>query len=270
MELGEKLLRARQEAGLSQRQLCGEEITRNMLSQIEHGTARPSMSTLQYLASRLGKPVSYFLEEDAVTSPNQSVMADARKAYDAGEFALALEILEDYQTPDETFERERQLLEVLLLLEIAEQAIRDRKMPYANEILEKTRQAETAMTYRIPELERRRLLLLARIPETDLAALTVSLPSLDEELLLRAEAALAQENPGRASSLLAAAENREDPWWNLLRGKAYFQQHRYALAAECLQKAEEDYPNDSWPLLEICCRELGDFQHAYVYACKQR
>ena len=34
MELGEKLLRARQEAGLSQRQLCGEEIPRNMLSQI--------------------------------------------------------------------------------------------------------------------------------------------------------------------------------------------------------------------------------------------
>ena len=32
MELGEKLKQARLEAGLSQRQLCGEEITRNMLS----------------------------------------------------------------------------------------------------------------------------------------------------------------------------------------------------------------------------------------------
>ena len=34
MELGEKLLQARQEAGLSQRQLCGDVITRNMLSLI--------------------------------------------------------------------------------------------------------------------------------------------------------------------------------------------------------------------------------------------
>ena len=43
MELGEKILQARLEAGLSQRQLCGEEITRNMLSLIEHGNAKPSM-----------------------------------------------------------------------------------------------------------------------------------------------------------------------------------------------------------------------------------
>ena len=37
MELGEKLRLARLEAGLSQRALCGDEITRNMLSRIENG-----------------------------------------------------------------------------------------------------------------------------------------------------------------------------------------------------------------------------------------
>ena len=51
MELGEKLRLARQEAGLSQRQLCGDVITRNMLSQIENGSAKPSMETLRYSAS---------------------------------------------------------------------------------------------------------------------------------------------------------------------------------------------------------------------------
>ena len=35
MTLGEKIRQARLEAGLSQRQLCGGEVTRNMLSQIE-------------------------------------------------------------------------------------------------------------------------------------------------------------------------------------------------------------------------------------------
>ena len=54
MELGEKLKQARLDAGLSQRQLCGEEITRNMLSLIENGAAKPSMKTMQYLAARLG------------------------------------------------------------------------------------------------------------------------------------------------------------------------------------------------------------------------
>ena len=53
MELGERLRQARINAGLSQRQLCGDEITRNMLSQIEHGTCNPSVSTLCYLAKRL-------------------------------------------------------------------------------------------------------------------------------------------------------------------------------------------------------------------------
>ena len=270
MELGEKLLRARQEAGLSQRQLCGEEITRNMLSQIEHGTARPSMATLQYLASRLGKPVSYFLEEDAVTSPNQTVMAKARRAYDTKAFARVLELLEDYRSPDETFDRERQLLEALSLLALAEKVTAEGKFPYAKELLTKAEQAEKATAYHIPELARRRLLLLGRLPETDLAALTASLPLLDEELLFRAEAAMAQEEPDKALCLLAAAEDREAPKWNLLQGTALFRQRHYAQAAQCLYKAEEAFPADSWAMLEICCRELGDFQQAYYYACKQR
>ena len=80
MELGEKLRAARLEAGLTQRQLCGEEITRNMLSQIENGSAKPSMKTLQYLAGRLGKNISFFLEEEAVLSPNQQVMTDNPEA----------------------------------------------------------------------------------------------------------------------------------------------------------------------------------------------
>ena len=67
MELGQLLKQARLEAGLSQRQLCGDEITRNMLSQIENGSAKPSMETLRYFATQLGKPISFFLEEEAAS-----------------------------------------------------------------------------------------------------------------------------------------------------------------------------------------------------------
>ena len=93
MELGEKLRLARLEAGLSQRALCGDEITRNMLSRIEHGAARPSMKTLGYLAARLGKPVSYFLEEDTVCSPNQEIMTAARQLFDGKDYAGAMRAL---------------------------------------------------------------------------------------------------------------------------------------------------------------------------------
>ena len=80
MELSQLLKQARLDAGLSQKALCGDRITRNMLSQIENGSAHPSMDTLRYLAGRLGKPVSYFLEEQTVTSPNQALMQQLRQA----------------------------------------------------------------------------------------------------------------------------------------------------------------------------------------------
>ena len=67
MTMGEKLRQARMEAGLSQRRVCGDRITRNQLSLLEHDRVGPSLETLQYLAGQLGKPVSYFLEE---TAPN--------------------------------------------------------------------------------------------------------------------------------------------------------------------------------------------------------
>ena len=77
MELGAKIKQARLDAGLSQRQLCGDTITRNMLSLIESGRAKPSMDTLRYLAEQLGKPMGYFLEEQAV-SPEREEMKKTR------------------------------------------------------------------------------------------------------------------------------------------------------------------------------------------------
>lgn len=148
MELGQRLKQARLEAGLSQRQLCSDLITRNMLSQIENGTARPSMSTLSTLASRLGKPVSYFLEE-ATVSPNQGRILSARSAYAAQDYPAALVILEDFAPNDPVFDSERYLLEALCCLGIGDE-------PH----LQQAAEAGRKTPYFTPELERRRLLLL--------------------------------------------------------------------------------------------------------------
>ena len=132
MELGEKLRQARLEAGLTQRQLCGDQITRNMLSLIENGSAKPSMETLRYLASRLGKSVSFFLDETAVVSVNQETMESARRLYDAGDYAAAALVLEGYRELDGVYDREKQLLWALTHLNLAEQAIRQRARPGAD------------------------------------------------------------------------------------------------------------------------------------------
>lgn len=260
MSLGEKLRDARLEAGLSQRALCGETITRNMLSQIEHGTAGPSMETLKVLAARLEKPVSYFLDEDVVVSPNQTVMESARRRYDAGDYAGTLEVLEDYQVPDEIFHREAALLTALARLGWAEELLAAGRRPYAQEILEKT---ITADLYCERDLERRRLLLLSRLQET-------ALPSLDGELLIRAENALRARKIRQAGHLLDAAENQKTARWNFLRGRVSLAEKNFESAASQFHAAEEAYTEAVIPYLEQCYRELGDYKRAYEYACKGR
>ena len=264
MELGEKLRQARLEAGLTQRQLCGEEITRNMLSLIENGTAKPSMKTLQYLAGKLGKSVSYFLEETAVVSPNQQLMVQVRQLYDEGNFPEAAKVLEAYREPDAVFDRERQLLRALVYQELARKAMEDKRDLYALELLEKAN-VETA--YCREALDRRRLLLMGRLSGCRVSHL---LPSLDEELLLRAEEALEAGKGSRAGALLDAAEEQGDPRWQLLRGNAWLAEGDYPSAVKCFQAAEAAFPRETAPKLEQCYKELGDFKRAYEYACKQR
>lgn len=266
MELGEKLRQARQEAGFSQRQLCGDVITRNMLSQIEHGTARPSMDTLRYLAMRLGKPVSFFLEEDVVLSPNQDLMARARNAYASGHMGEARLLLQAFRQPDAMLEWEWKYLSFMTALEAARTAMEEGKDLYARQLLEEAAEID----HQIPGLERQRLLLLGRLPGVELAEIAKQLPSLDEELLLRAEAALEQNFAHRAAGLLGAVEEQDSPRWHLLRGRAYFAEKQYQSAAEHLEQAAAAHPEACLLLLEDCFRELGDFKKAYEYACKQR
>ena len=262
MELGQRLRQARLEAGLSQRQLCGEEITRNMLSQIENGSARPSMDTLRFLASQLGKSVSFFLEEQAVSLPNRELMEQARQVPPG----QVLELLEQYQSPDPVFDPERWLLEALSCLALAEQAVREGKQAYALALLERAKQAGVKTPYYTPEQERRRLLLSfdAGLPAEHILPL---LPPLDHELLLRAQAAMNCGDINRGGKLLDAVEEKTQQWY-LLQGQICEETGNYRQAAEQYLLAGES--RQIYACLERCYRELEDYKKAYEYACKQR
>lgn len=110
MELGERLRQARLEAGLSQRQLCGDAITRNMLSLIESGKASPSMATLQYLSARLGKSVGYFLEEKGEICRNAACMEAARNAFSQKNWAALRKSLDEYDAHDTLMDEEKRYL----------------------------------------------------------------------------------------------------------------------------------------------------------------
>lgn len=162
MTLGEKIKATRLEAGLSQRQLCGEVITRNMLSQIENGSASPSMSTLQYLAGRLGKSVSYFLQEQVIDSPNPALMQRARQHYDLGQYPEVLALLEQYRSPDPLFDQEQQYLYALCALAQGEKCAKNQDAITVAAMLEKI--SRDCIYYRKDMEQTRRQLLLWAYP----------------------------------------------------------------------------------------------------------
>lgn len=263
MNLGQRLRQTRLEAGLSQRQLCGDVITRNMLSQIENGSARPSMDTLSYLAGRLGKPMSYFLEDGAVVSPNAEMMAQGRNAYTQRDFAQVITILNNYQKPDAIFDEEYGLLRLLSLLEMAEQAISKRKLSQARQLLSVAEEEKTC--YCTEEMTRRRLLLQAMASQQP-----VKLPAEDRYLLVRAGIFLQERDFRRCIALLEACDDQTGGQWHFLRAEAAMGMKNYAVAVKHYRRAERDYPRESYPKLEQCYRAMEDYKMAYEYACKQR
>lgn len=64
--LGQRVRAARKALGLSQSQLAGAELTKGFISQLESGLVRPSIKSLQLIASRLGRSVDYFLADATI------------------------------------------------------------------------------------------------------------------------------------------------------------------------------------------------------------
>lgn len=94
---GEKIKNLRRGLGLTQAEIAGEEITRNMLSQIENGVANPSISTLTYLAKKLNVPVEYLISEtdDLSAFMRISKRKSIDDAFCSGEYEKCLKLLGD-------------------------------------------------------------------------------------------------------------------------------------------------------------------------------
>ena len=98
MTLGEKIKSERRRLGLSQTQLAGDKITRNMLSAIESDKANPSISTLSYLAERLSVSLSYLFSDadDALIQRRYALIGDAKNDFKAARYKECIEKLQVY------------------------------------------------------------------------------------------------------------------------------------------------------------------------------
>lgn len=91
-KLGRKIREARLAKRLTQSEVVGDFITRNMLSQIESGAATPSMKTLEYLSKVLSVPMSQLVPGD---DPIET-LTQAKTALTQGQAERALSLVGDF------------------------------------------------------------------------------------------------------------------------------------------------------------------------------
>ena len=130
MNIGEKIRSLRVAKLMTQSELAGNQITRNMLSCIENGKAQPSLSTIQYVAKVLNVPVGFLLAEegDEIVYQKMNGLANIKRAYRAEDWMGCRNLcLSSCPEPDD----EIRLILANCDLEIAKSAFWEGKIRYA-------------------------------------------------------------------------------------------------------------------------------------------
>ena len=255
MTLGQKIRQTRLARGLTQKELAGEQITRNMLSQIEHGAAQPSMRTLEYLAAVLNVDAGWLLSgADGDGAADRLVRA--RTLLREGKWRACRELLHEgsAQAGDE---------ELLILSRAAMQLAWkhlgreefDDALALSQEAAECDAQAEAYRRQHLQQQgEARYHLVMARYH-------------------LAQEHIQAAEKEIWSISELPEAQQTE---YLLLRGRIALRKEQFENALLYLQQAEQTGGASRYLLrelyasLEQCCREREDVKGAYEYATRQR
>lgn len=103
MNIGEKIKKIRTAKLMTQSDLAGSHITRNMLSQIENGSAQPSMATVLYIAQRLNVSPGFLLagEEDELMYFKSTEITNIKKAYTDKNYRLCREMCKNSEWSDD-------------------------------------------------------------------------------------------------------------------------------------------------------------------------
>ena len=288
MTLGQKVRAARMERSLTQKQLVGDQITRNMLSKIENDSATPSVRTLEYLASRLGLPAGYFLSE-LQEAPDEipDGLSAMRKAYREGRYKDCMKLLDEDReacATDEGF-----LLRSKSACAAAHEALAVSDYDAAKEYADDADYYNKQGIYYSAQIDAEMSLILAE------CALAVDISEFEENereylravkeisyaqryRLAKAEFLLRSNKADEAAAVLDAIGNEpasETSAYLYLRGRIALDAGDTAEAAKLLGAAEDKCaPGDRLMLsiysaLEAVYNSLEDYRLAYKYASMQ-
>jgi transcriptional regulator with XRE-family HTH domain len=286
MTIGQKIKEARLSRGLTQKELVGDRITRNMLSKIENDSATPSMKTLEFLAGQMGLPASYFLEDSRLsdgTSPDG--LDDMRTAYREKRYKDCIALLETSRTCGTT--DEGYLLHALACLGAATDALTAGDAASAQEYADAADYYNKEGIYYSAAIDAEMSLVLAECAmRLDPEEFTVNAKEYERAVkeisfsrryaAVCAEYKAATGDYDSAEKLLEEAGDMCRPECRRLyiEGRILSGRGDYEGAIEKLTQAENAAENDMmlqniYEATENCWRELGNFEKAYIFAKKR-
>ncbi len=272
MELGEKIRARRIELEMTQKDLAGEEITRNMLCQIEKGKSMPSLPTLLYLAKRLKMPAGYFIsdEEDAFFFRKQQIFVRLSRLFHAGSY---MECLRTFERELGECDDELGLMMACCAFDCGCRAWHNGAMESAMAYFASTMDYINETVYPTAHLRAGCRLYMAISANVQTPLLEFNEPGyidclrdagcLDVYCYLTGRQEYVFENPFYAAHLRARANMHGGRYVEALEQLAELEKQKGApqVSAFLLFRLYSD--------MEICCREISNFEGAYRYSTKR-
>ena len=125
MNIGEKIKQLRTRKLMTQSELAGDSVSRNMLSLIENGRATPSIQTLEAVAAKLKVTPAFLMaeEEEQAVLLKQAQMADIRIAFSGKNFRISADLCRKLYAAGLTRDDEVDLIMAESLFENAKEAL---------------------------------------------------------------------------------------------------------------------------------------------------
>lgn len=273
MTPGQKIRALRKEKNITQSALTEGEITRNMLSRIESDKAQPSLSTLLFLAEKLDVSAGYLLDETATLFDDKKARFFPRIKH-AFSIRNYKEVLRLYEKHLGECDDEIALLLAESYTALTEEALHNGKMTSAQQFAQKGLAFTAQTTYATHHLEASLTLYLAILsniqsPKYEVQA--CAFPAMREKAI--------REDLYHYASEYADEHTFSDPYYQAhADAKRLISLGRYADALKALEEIENKRMEKGFSVfvlfriysdLELCHKELRNFEAAYRYSAKK-
>jgi len=278
MTIGEKIKKFRNEKAMTQSELAGGFITRNMLSLIESDAAQPSLPTILYLAERLNVPVGVIVEDEKYEAfyRRASVINNIRKAYSDGNYRICVELCD--KTDADAEDNELNLIRAESYLGIAKEDFSEGNLKSSCNSFDMACEYATKTYYNTCHV-----LAEANCYCNYMRDISPSLFADCAEAEVYREMAFSDEfcrytdiiekiDAGTVTEL-SEIKFRDSVYSSLAQAKLTLKRGDYGEAYELMMailNLDASVPSpiiyDIFKDLEVCCREKGDFKGAYEYS----